>query len=155
MFLVGCVASAPVLQTLQGLSQLQASIPSQTATLTEGLDLDTALVIKRVPLDSLKLDPANARAHGERNLEAIVASLQRFGQAEPLVVHAPTGRVIGGNGRTSRDDTTGTAPANDEADSPADSFGPSAGGCGGLGMISLFVLIVGLIGLRSTRPRQQ
>ena len=61
--------------------------------------MDTALVIKRVPLDTLKLDPANARAHGERNLEAIVASLQRFGQAEPLVVHASTGRVIGGNGR--------------------------------------------------------
>ena len=60
--------------------------------------MDT-LEIKRVSLDTLKLDPANARAHGERNLEAIVASLQRFGQAEPLVVHAPTGRVIAGNGR--------------------------------------------------------
>ena len=52
-----------------------------------------------VPLASLHLDPANARLHGPRNLEAIVASLQRFGQAEPLVVQAGTGRVIGGNGR--------------------------------------------------------
>ena len=59
----------------------------------------TSLAIKRVPLDSLHLDPANARSHGPENMEAIVGSLKRFGQAEPLVVHAGTGRVIGGNGR--------------------------------------------------------
>ena len=29
----------------------------------------------------------------------IEASLRRFGQAEPLVVHAATKRVVGGNGR--------------------------------------------------------
>ena len=46
------------------------------------------LSIRRVPIDALYLDPSNARAHGEENMEAIVASLQRFGQAEPLVVHA-------------------------------------------------------------------
>ena len=62
--------------------------------------MDTkTLEIKRVSLDSLHQDPANARAHGEKNLDAIVASLHRFGQAEPLVVHGGTGRVIGGNGR--------------------------------------------------------
>lgn len=58
-----------------------------------------ALSVRRVSTASLALDPANARAHGERNMEAIAASLQRFGQAEPLVVQAKTGRVIGGNGR--------------------------------------------------------
>ena len=52
-----------------------------------------------MPLASIHNDPANARAHDEANLGAITASLQRFGQAEPLVVHKPTGRVIGGNGR--------------------------------------------------------
>ena len=57
------------------------------------------LAIRRVPLASLHLDPANARLHGEENLAAIVGSLKRFGQAEPLVVQKPTGRVIGGNGR--------------------------------------------------------
>ncbi len=57
------------------------------------------LVTKRVPLDSLHLDPANARAHGDANMAAIVGSLCRFGQAEPLVVQASTKRVIGGNGR--------------------------------------------------------
>ena len=62
-------------------------------TNTEGLR------IERVPLDALHLDPANARTHGPENMEAITASLRRFGQAEPLVVQATTGRIIGGNGR--------------------------------------------------------
>jgi len=59
----------------------------------------TTLHIKRVPIESLHLDPANARVHPDENLDAIEASLCRFGQAEPLVVQARTGRVIGGNGR--------------------------------------------------------
>jgi ParB-like chromosome segregation protein Spo0J len=57
------------------------------------------LAIRRARVASLHVDPANARSHSERNLEAIKGSLMRFGQAEPLVVHKPTGRVIGGNGR--------------------------------------------------------
>lgn len=61
--------------------------------------MENSLTIKRVPLDSLHLDPANARTHGAENMQAIEASLRRFGQAEPLVVQASTGRVIGGNGR--------------------------------------------------------
>jgi len=60
--------------------------------------LDT-LIIRRVALADLHVDPANARLHGERNLEAIQASLARFGQAEPLVVQRSSGRVVGGNGR--------------------------------------------------------
>jgi len=60
-----------------------------------------SLTIRRVPLAELVPDPANARAHGERNLEAIRASLARFGQAEPLVVQRSSRRVIGGNGRLS------------------------------------------------------
>ena len=42
------------------------------------------LTIRRVPIESLHLDPANARAHGEENMEAIAASLQRFGQADEV-----------------------------------------------------------------------
>lgn len=49
--------------------------------------MDT-LSILRVSLDALHLDPANARQHGERNLEAIRASLASFGQVVPLVVSA-------------------------------------------------------------------
>ena len=57
------------------------------------------LAIRRVRLDALHLDPANARAHPERNLQSIQDSLARFGQVEPLIVLKSTGRVIGGNGR--------------------------------------------------------
>ena len=59
----------------------------------------SGLQIARVALEDLHLDPANARAHGDRNLAAIVSSLERFGQVEPLVVNRGTGRVVGGNGR--------------------------------------------------------
>ena len=55
--------------------------------------------VSTVPLDTLQLDPANVRTHGDRNMDAIAASLQRFGQAEPLVVQQSSRRVIGGNGR--------------------------------------------------------
>jgi len=61
--------------------------------------LEHTLKIKRVPIESLHLDPANARVHPDENLDAIEGSLRRFGQAEPLVVQAKTGRVVGGNGR--------------------------------------------------------
>ena len=57
------------------------------------------MIITRVPLASLVPDPANARLHPERNLQSIIDSLRRFGQAEPLVVQAGTSRIIAGNGR--------------------------------------------------------
>ncbi|MBL8801041.1 MAG: DNA modification methylase [Planctomycetes bacterium] len=60
--------------------------------------MDT-LTIRRVALSALHHDPANARSHDERNLDAIAASLKQFGQAEPLVVQRSSGKVIGGNGR--------------------------------------------------------
>lgn len=44
------------------------------------------LVVKRVPIDSVQPDPANTRLHPVRNLDAIKASLSRFGQQKPLVV---------------------------------------------------------------------
>jgi DNA modification methylase len=54
-----------------------------------------------VPLDDLHEDPANARIHSDRNIEAIKASFREFGQQKPLVA-APgeNGRlkVIAGNG---------------------------------------------------------
>ena len=61
--------------------------------------MDPALKTRRVALDALYLDPSNARVHNDLNLDAIIGSLKVFGQAEPLVVQAGTGRVIGGNGR--------------------------------------------------------
>jgi len=52
----------------------------------------------RVPLAELMTDPANARKHDARNLEAIRASLRRFGQQHPLIVDR-SGVVVAGNGR--------------------------------------------------------
>lgn len=54
--------------------------------------------IETVPLDSLSLDPANARLHPALNLEGIKGSLRKFGQQKPIVV-GENGVVIAGNGQ--------------------------------------------------------
>lgn len=56
-----------------------------------------SLDVKRVPIDSISPDPANVRLHPERNLQAITASLRRFGQQKPIVVDK-NGTVRAGNG---------------------------------------------------------
>lgn len=61
--------------------------------------LPDGLRIRRVALADIHPDPANPRTHDEANLAAIQGSLARFGQAEPLVVQAGTGRIVGGHGR--------------------------------------------------------
>lgn len=53
--------------------------------------------VETVPLDSLRPDPGNARAHGRDNIAAIRASLERFGQVRPLLV-STDGTVVAGNG---------------------------------------------------------
>lgn len=54
------------------------------------------MLIETVPISSLSADPANLRKHDERNLNAVKASLRRFGQQKPIVVsHANV--VIAGN----------------------------------------------------------
>lgn len=55
------------------------------------------LTVKAVPVDDLIPDPKNARVHPERNVEAIAASLRRFGQQKPIVA-TREGVVIAGNG---------------------------------------------------------
>jgi hypothetical protein len=57
----------------------------------------TPLTVRRVPVATLLPDPANVRVHPARNLEAIAASLKRFGQQIPVVVD-PNGIVRKGNG---------------------------------------------------------
>ena len=53
-----------------------------------------------VPIGSLRADDRNVRLHDERNLAAIAASLQRFGQQAPVVYRLRAGRkcVLKGNG---------------------------------------------------------
>ena len=50
----------------------------------------------KISITDLSLDPKNARKHSTRNLEAIAASLEKFGQRKPIVVHR--GVVLAGNG---------------------------------------------------------
>jgi ParB-like chromosome segregation protein Spo0J len=53
--------------------------------------------IEHLPITDISPDPANARTHGERNLEQIKASLRRFGQQKPIVIDR--NRVVrAGNG---------------------------------------------------------
>ena len=52
---------------------------------------------QRINISDLACDPANVRAHDGKNLDAIKASLQRFGQQKPIVVDEK-GIVIAGNG---------------------------------------------------------
>jgi hypothetical protein len=52
---------------------------------------------ERVRIERLTSDPKNARRHPERNIEAIMASLNKFGQQRPVVVLADN-TVIAGNG---------------------------------------------------------
>jgi ParB-like chromosome segregation protein Spo0J len=51
-----------------------------------------------VPLAEIGEDPRNARTHGEENLAAIAASLERFGQLKPAVANRTTGRLEAGHG---------------------------------------------------------
>src|SRR4051812_30445544 len=54
-----------------------------------------------VDVDSLILDPANARKHPEKNLEATMASLRVYGQRKPVVVNRRNMTVEAGNGTLS------------------------------------------------------
>lgn len=53
--------------------------------------------LERVRLDKLHLHPSNPRLHDERNIDAIKASLQAFGQQKPIIIDAKN-VVLAGNG---------------------------------------------------------
>jgi len=55
------------------------------------------LNVKSIKIDSISQDPANVRKHSERNLEAIKASLRKFGQQKPIVIDTK-GIILAGNG---------------------------------------------------------
>lgn len=50
-------------------------------------------------ITTLQPDALNARTHGKRNLQAIAASLQQFGQRRPVVIRSD-GTILAGNGLT-------------------------------------------------------
>ena len=48
--------------------------------------LGGGLQIERRSVHDLSNDPANARKHNDKNIDAIIASLRRFGQQKPIVI---------------------------------------------------------------------
>jgi len=61
--------------------------------------LPTTFKPTALKLDKLQLDPDNARLHPHRNMEAVKASLQRFGQRQVVVVQKAGMVVRAGNAR--------------------------------------------------------
>lgn len=56
----------------------------------------TRAAIRRIPLDELTPAASNVKAH---DVELVVASISRFGFADPLVVDQRTGELLAGHGR--------------------------------------------------------
>ena len=54
------------------------------------------MIIEKVSISSLSNDPSNLRRHNDKNIAAVKASLQRFGQQRPIVV-SRNDVVIAGN----------------------------------------------------------
>lgn len=52
------------------------------------------MVVERVPIEEVHIDPANAR---KGSVPVIVESLREFGQHRPLVVQKSSGKIIAGN----------------------------------------------------------
>ena len=67
------------------------------AFLVHIVNIRGSMKVETVPLTTLTPDPLNARKHSKRNLDAIAASLSKFGQRKPIVV-THDGVVIAGNG---------------------------------------------------------
>jgi len=65
-----------------------------------GRPIPPALAELSVPIGQLHADPDNARRHPDRNIEAIMASLAKFGQQAPAVFVLRKGKkiIIKGNG---------------------------------------------------------
>lgn len=53
--------------------------------------------IEVLKIEDLVFDPANARKHSKKNLDAIIGSLSKFGQQKPIVVDK-NNVVVAGNG---------------------------------------------------------
>ena len=61
--------------------------------------MSTVLQIKSVPIDSLEGAEWNPRHMSERAMEKLIASLDRFGFVQPVIVNTRTGLVVGGHQR--------------------------------------------------------
>ena len=69
------------------------------AKMKEAVRIVPSLQPLAVSVSDLQFDPANARKHSPRNMEAIKTSLRRFGQRLPIVVQQEGMIVRAGNAR--------------------------------------------------------
>jgi ParB-like chromosome segregation protein Spo0J len=58
-----------------------------------------AIQIEHVPIDQLRLDPANPRKISDTELEALTRSMQQFGLVDPVIARREDGLVVGGHQR--------------------------------------------------------
>jgi len=56
-----------------------------------------SMKVESVSVDEISPDPANARMHDRRNLDAIAGSLRKWGQQKPIVI-SEAGVIVAGNG---------------------------------------------------------
>ena len=101
-------------------------IPARAST--DPAKIAPAIESLRVPLDSLTLDPENARHHDARSIEVVASILDRHGQVKPVVVQR-RGRLLivrAGNARVQAARLLGwksiAATVIDEADDAAIAF---------------------------------
>lgn len=72
---------------------MEAKLSSASA---ENIHPDLAPLVRSI--ESVKLDPQNARLHDDQNIEAIKVSLSKFGQRKPIVVRKAGMVIEAGNG---------------------------------------------------------
>jgi len=56
------------------------------------------LEVHLIPIEQVGPHPKNSRHHPESNLQAIMSSLQKFGQRSPICVNPDSGHIVKGNG---------------------------------------------------------
>lgn len=109
-----------------------------------------------VPIETLKMDPRNARRHPDRNLEAIRNSLRRFGQRKPIVVQAPDMVIRAGNGTVEAARAEGwshiAAVVVEESDLDAAAFGIADNRTAELAEWDLSILLVSLNDIEISQP---
>ena len=77
--------------------------PKQDIDLTH---IEEALRPLAVPMDTISIDPANTRQHPEQNINALVASMKRFGQQQLIMVDQDN-VCVAGSGRLRAAQTLG------------------------------------------------
>jgi hypothetical protein len=72
--------------TIRGSSGASTGAQGARPTDRDLSHIEAGLLALAVPIGKVSEDPANVREHPEQNLEALKASIRRFGQQRPVLV---------------------------------------------------------------------